>query len=383
MKVAIITPFYQPSIGGVESIARDTAEELVRRGHDVSVLTTTHANSWIKVANPGLKIINEVKIYRLKPSFLRIGYATLMRDIKGTIKELNPDIIHSHCLHPHLFQVAKWKKTCNYKVIAQLHYPEVTGIDHFSAKLTYRPIMCYLKKEQHEIDAFIAHTNLERQWLINKGIEKRKIFKVSFPCVPQKLLEYNSESTLGFELDSKRILLYIGRITWRKGLHILLQALRPLLNEIKDVVAIIAGPRDEEYYKKLLNITNQLNLSNRVIFKSSLSEEEKYQYMLSCTVFIMPSIKDYTPATLIEAQALGKPVVSTTVGAIPEIVKNGETGLLVEPENPEKLAKAIKWLLLEEDKRKSIGMKARQLVVKNFSLKVAVDKLEKLYITSK
>jgi len=67
--------------------------------------------------------------------------------------------------------------------------------------------------------------------------------------------------------------------------------------------------------------------------------------MANCSVFICPTLADYHPIVLVEAQALGKPVISTKVGAIPEIVSNGKTGLLVEPGDEAELANAITTLL--------------------------------------
>lgn len=379
MRVAIIAPFYPPSIGGVEAIARDTAEGLACRGHEVSIMTTTCDNAWVKISDSGIEVRNKVIVHRLKPSLLTIGYATLMKNLRKRLEKFNPDIVHSHSLHPHLFQAIKWKLNFGYKLVAQLHYPEVTGIDHLSAKLTYPLVIRYLVMQQGEVDAFIVHTCAEERWLIAKGVDSQRVFKVNYPCVPSKLLSYNSNSAYKPKFAARHTLLYIGRITWRKGVHVFLQALQDLLNEVKNVVAIIAGPRDEKYYKMLLKLVDELNLNDHVVFKQPLSEYDKYQYMSSCMVFVSPSIKDIHPITLVEAQALGKPVVSTSVGAIPEIVKNEETGLLVEPENPKQLAEAIKRLILSENERRVMGSRARGWVKENFLLEATVDRLETIY----
>ncbi|MGQ9468449.1 MAG: glycosyltransferase family 4 protein, partial [Nitrososphaerales archaeon] len=318
-------------------------------------------------------------VHRLNPSLFRIGYATLMKGLKERLKEFKPDIIHSHNLHPHLFQAVSWKFDLGYKLVAQLHYPEVTGIDHFSAKLSYPLSMKYLIMQQGKIDAFIVHTCAEERWLIDKGVDAQKVFKVNYPCVPSKLLRHDSNSVYKLEFTAKHTLLYIGRVTWRKGIHMLLQALPDVVNGVKDIAVIIAGTRDEKYYKMLLKLVDELSLNDYVIFKQALSERDKYEYMSSCTLFVSPSIKDIHPITLVEAQALGKPVISTTVGAIPEIVKNEETGLLVEPENPKQLAKAIKRLVLRENERRIIGAKARQWVKENFLLEATVNRLETIY----
>jgi glycosyltransferase involved in cell wall biosynthesis len=237
--------------------------------------------------------------------------------------------------------------------------------------------MQYLRLKQHGIDMFFVHTNLERDLLINDGIEERKIHKVTYPCIASKFLE-----RLSFKREhaSSFTILYIGRIAYRKGIHILLEALPNIIEYSGDVVALIAGPKEEEYYKKLLQLVDVLNLRKYVILKQALSEQEKYEYMRSCQVFVSPSIRDYTPVTLIEAQAFGKPVVSTRVGAIPEIVNKGHTGLLVAPKNAKELAEAIKWLILNENERRSMGLNARRWVKDNFLLENTINQIERLYI---
>lgn len=385
MRIVIITPFYPPSIGGVENIARDTAEELARRGHEVSVITTTHNNVWKKISEPGVETKNGVITRRLSPSLLKVGYAALMKGLKEAIENLRPDLVHSHNLHPHLFQAVKWKDKFGYKVVAQLHYPEAAGVDHFSARLMYHMAMRYLKQKQDSIDAFVVHTNLEKSWLIGKGLDEKKVCKLNYPCVPSTLLKkrekYSAETARGLSMREieKQILLYIGRLTRRKGVHTLLQALPGVISEVRDVITVIAGPADEKYYEMLLTLTHRLKLNSHVVFRQPLSEEQKYEFMLGCSVFVSPSIKDYTPVTLVEAQALGKPVVSTTVGAIPEIVRDQETSLLVEPENPEQLASAINFVVSNDRKRRAMGVKAKQWINENFLLEATIDRLENLY----
>jgi len=379
VRISIITPFYPRSIGGVEKITSDTAEELARRGSEVSVITTTYNNAWEKIAELGSEVVGDVEVHRLQPSLLKLGYATLMSGLKEKLVTLRPDIVHSHNLHPHLFQVIRWKAELGYRIVAQLHYPEATRISHLSARLMHPTAIWYLKKKQREIDTFIVHSNLERRWLIGNGIREKKVYRMNYPCVSHKLLEYNPKSAFKSRIDSEHILLYIGRIVWEKGLHILLQALPEVLSDIKDVVAVMAGPKNKKYYGELLKIAKKLDLNSHVIFKSAVFGEEKSQYMRNCTIFVSPSINDYTPATLIEAQAFGKAVISTTVGAIPEIVQDTNTGLLVRKEDPKELASAIKWLLLNDREREQMGKRARKMVKDKFLLESTVNDLEKMY----
>ena len=287
MKVLIISPFYSPSMGGVETIVKQTAEELVRRNYTVSVITTTHSNSWVKLSETGVKSENGVTVYRLKPQ-LKLGFASLMGGLGKIIKNEKPDIIHSHDLHPHLFQAIRLRNAENFKIVAQLHFPAATGIDSRGAKLAYPVITRLLKRQQKQVDAFIVHTDLEGTWLTDKGFDKIRINKLRYPCFDLKRFENSIEGLDQSVSQSKLVapdLLYVGRVTDRKGLHVLLHALPLVTNTIKNVTLLIAGHADQKYYESLVALVNELNLSNNVVFSDALSEEAKYELMRKCKVF--------------------------------------------------------------------------------------------------
>jgi glycosyltransferase involved in cell wall biosynthesis len=169
-------------------------------------------------------------------------------------------------------------------------------------------------------------------------------------------------------------LLYLGRVVPKKGLYISLRALSVLDN----AELVIAGLYETQYFEKLQRLVAKLKLEDRVKFEGKVTEEEKIDLMSSCSVLVCPTLADYHPIVLLEAQALGVPVIATKVGAIPEIVINDETGLLVEPNDELELAKAIEILLNNGALRLSFSRKAREFA-KNFTVEKAVDNLEILY----
>lgn len=379
MKIIIISPFYFPSMGGVEAIVKQTADELARRKNKVAVITTNYSNSWVKLSEPNVSEENGVTVHRLKPR-IKLGFASFMDHLTDVILKEKPDIVHCHNLHPHLFQAINVKSDCQFKLVAQMHYPAATGIDGLGAKLAYPIVTSLLRRRQLKVDAFIVHTNLEKNWLIDEGFAESKIHKLNYPCVSSRLLkDVNSIKRKDSVFPKKPDLLYIGRIARRKGLHIFLQALPSIINNFKDLTVVVAGPTDQKYYKELLSLAAKLTLGENVFFSQALSEEAKYSVMNECKIFVVPSIKDYTPVTLIEAQALGKPVISTLTGAIPEIVQDNLTGLLVEPENPLALAKAIERLLSSKEERDFMGKSSLQWIQQNFLLDEVIDKLYTIY----
>ena len=137
MRVAIVCSYYPwpPSVGGVETIVRNVSMELAKRGHEVYVVTTPFdVTTMRQVSTYGVEERDGVIIYKLKAGRLRVGYARLLKELKETLKEIRPEIVHEHNLHPHLFQLAKWKDDYDYKLVAELHHPAV-NLDFFTQKI--------------------------------------------------------------------------------------------------------------------------------------------------------------------------------------------------------------------------------------------------------
>jgi len=374
MRIAIVCPYYPwpPSVGGVETIVRNVSIELAKRGHEVHVVTTPFdVTTQKQVTDFDMEERNGVIIHKLKPGNVKIGYARFLKGLKETIERIKPEVVHSHNLHPHLFQLARWKSGIGYKLIAELHHPAIE-LDFMIQKLAMPFAAMGLKLVSGAIDIFVAHTTLEKEWLSSKGIHSNKIALVRFPAIPSKLV--------GYEACSMNLgdIVYLGRIVYRKGLHVLLKALSIAKQHFNEIKASIAGPSDPRYLKSLKKLINKLRLENNVFLVGTVAEEKKYEFIKSHKIFVLPSLKEYTPGVLLEAQALGIPVIATNTGAVSEMMINGITGILVKPSDELELAKAMKMLLKDDRLRRSFSIKAREFV-KNFTLEKTVNKLEKLY----
>jgi len=233
--------------------------------------------------------------------------------------------------------------------------------------------MKMLKAITKRIDVFIEHTQLERMWLERHGIDQRKVKVMFMPHINSSLLVYKSS----ISRNNYRVI-FLGRVVPRKGVHILIKAFYNVKAQIPEAKLVIAGPEDPEYKEKLMKLVEKLSIVNDAMFVGSVSEEEKIRLITTSRVFCLPALADYHPIVLIEAQALGIPVIASKVGAIPEIVINKKTGILVEPGNVDETAKAIVTLLTDEKLWKEMSLNARAFA-QQFTLEKRVDKLEALY----
>ena len=382
MKVAIITPFYRPSIGGVEYIVYHTAMELVKRGYAVHVITLCYDNRWKVISNPGTVTEQGIVVHRLNPSFIRLGYATIMRGLKEILQKIDPDIVHCHNLHPHLFQAIKWKESMKYRLVAQLHYPVATGLDHFSARLLYRFAIKILVAKQGIVDFFVAHTNLERNWLIEEGISNKRVKVIRYPCIPDSLFNYAPTDDIHNRLSADIVITYISRIHPRKGQHLLIQASKYLQKELKDFKIYMAGPiSDKGYLKSLRNMIEKLNLKKHLMLDPrALSNKEKLDAIASADICAFTSTNDYTPVVVLEALALNTPVVATTVGAIPELLATDSYDrdlaelVCIVPPVPREIANAIQLLI---SRLNGASLNKLQRIAFSHKISTLVDSLEK------
>lgn len=117
-------------------------------------------------------------------------------------------------------------------------------------------------------------------------------------------------------------------------------------------------------------------LGNDVVLTGSIPNA--YKYLKAFDVFVLPSVKEGFPYTILEAMAAGLPIVATDVGAVPEILENQKNGLIVPPANAEILAKAIKNLIDNPQKTQELGKNAAE-AVKKFNLNQMVEKTKIVY----
>lgn len=153
------------------------------------------------------------------------------------------------------------------------------------------------------------------------------------------------------------------RILKRKCIPELLQSILRVKQHYPDIKLLIAG-RDGPGKTWLENMIMELGLQENVEYLGEVSKKKKIELMQSCAIYVQPSIYEGFGLAIAEAMSCGAPVISTAVGAVPEVV--GDGGLLIKECNPDLLEESIIDLLNSPDTRKKIGEKARERIVQNF-----------------
>jgi colanic acid/amylovoran biosynthesis glycosyltransferase len=164
-----------------------------------------------------------------------------------------------------------------------------------------------------------------------------------------------------------------GRMVAAKGHRILLEALAPLVAEGVELTCTLIGDGPER--RSLEALSSRLGISRQVRFLGAQAHHATLAEVAQADVFVLASFAEGLPVALMEAMALGVPCVSTTIAAIPELIEDGENGLLVSPSNVQALSGALRRLAEDADFRRKLGQRARVTAEAHYNLAKNLDLL--------
>ena len=237
---------------------------------------------------------------------------------------------------------------------------------------------------------FLALRLCDRVMAVSEGI-KTDLVKhgVNQSCISmiQNAVEscYTDESAIQNRAEKRRLfsikehemlLGFTGRLSQEKGLRYLIEACF-LLNQAglpTKVLIIGDGPQRNELEK----LASSKNLCHQVLFVGF--QKDVHNWLPALDAFVLPSVTEGTPMSLLEAMSWGLPVVASDVGGIPQIIDSEKNGVLVPPRQPEKIKEAIYRLYINKDFRKSIGLEARKTVESKYGIRNWLYKIESEYL---
>lgn len=188
---------------------------------------------------------------------------------------------------------------------------------------------------------------------------------------------YNPCPETGREIiEKENEFLYAGTVNARKGYADLIRAFAKIAAKYPDWKVVIAGNGEIEQGRYL---AEQLGLSERVVFLGWVSGNKKDQAFRKAEVFCLPSYAEGFPMAVLDAWAYGLPVITTPVGGIPDVARDGENMLLFDPGNIHLLAKQMERLIKDVDLRAKISAASRDFANNKFNIRVINVQLGKLY----
>lgn len=184
-----------------------------------------------------------------------------------------------------------------------------------------------------------------------------------------------TKRTLGIDAD-KKVVSIVGRVCREKGHVEMIRAMKSVTAEHKDAHLMMVGRVVPGFEDELESELSEAKLHHRVTLTG---ERQDIPALLDAvSISAMPSYIETFGVAAVEAMARSKPVVASRVGGLPEVVKDGQTGILVDLE-PDDIAKAVSYLLTNDHEREAMGIRARQAVEERFTTQRMVDRFESIY----
>lgn len=284
------------------------------------------------------------------------------------------DIIHVHWPLPHALMGYAAKLGCRGRLVCTFHGVEVTWVN---ARMRF--LKPYLRWVLRVSDAITVNSSFTQAQV--RTIGRSEPFIVPFGAGLPGELPAGEDGAARH--DHPRDILFIGRLVERKGVRFLLEALPHVRMKIPDVRATVVG--DGPLRAELESQARELDVAGIVTFTGVVSTTDLRRLFERTDLFVLPAVVDAMGCTeglgvvIIEAMSYGKPVVASDVGGIPDVVKHGETGLLVPPGNPSELASAITAVLDDADYAARLGARGRRRASEAFSWGAIARRIEDLY----
>ncbi|OQY10624.1 MAG: hypothetical protein B6I28_00685 [Fusobacteriia bacterium 4572_132] len=368
MKIALFSDTITEGYGGVTVYVRNLALFLHEQGNDVKIFVWNSKE--IKEEEkkfcarfPSFNIIKKVNG--------KAGFSPIK--MINRIRKFNPDIIHNHSQFTMGVHAIFISKLLNVPLLNHYHTYLEQQLNYFpkalrkTKKITIPMIRGWTTKFFDSSDIVIVPTEIIKKYLLEIGVRKR-IEVLPFGINLDKFKFAKTE-------NSKFTLLHVGRLTKEKKVEELLYSFEKFSKDKKVTLLIIGdGPEKE----RLIDLVNELKIDDKVLFKGWISGEKLPQLYNSADVFITLSEMETFGIVVLEAMACGLPVIGANALAIPELVKQGKNGFLVDSKNRIDVANKINILYEDKELRKKMAEESLKYS-KEYSKKKVFNKLEKIY----
>jgi len=370
VRIAQVSPWFYPHLGGVESHVQGLSRELAARGHEVTVITARHTSS-----APERESVDGFDIIRVKPRMivLRTPIAPKMRPL---IRGLDVDVIHAH-LPPPL--------SAHYAADAA----EQRGLP---LVLTYHcdveipsPVGALIETLYRRS---LGASTLDRAAKVivttrTYAATSRAVWRQTPVVIPNAVDAHHFHpevdgSSVRTKLRIPRdrpVVLLVGRIVAHKGVEHFIEAARYL----PGVSLVVAG--EGSSLEAMERLAATLGVQDRVQFLGRVSQENLPKVYAACDVFVLPSVSRLEAFGIValEAMATGKPVVVADIPGVREIIEDGREGLLADPMNPQDLARKIQALLADPGLRAEMGRRGREKVLAAFTTETVAQQVLDVY----
>ena len=374
MKILVATPIYPPEIGGPATYAKELAKHLHEK-HNITIVAYTD----VRGPFPGTKLIAVSKKQplpvRLVKFFLAVWKASQWCDLiyvqNAMAAGLPVALVSIFRKKPFVLKFVgdeAWERATQHKLIdSRLE----EFLEHPSGGLKIRLMMM--------VQGFVlrrASIVITPSKYLGQAIEK------AYGINPSRVVtNYNAtEDTEKLPFEPTRVrhqIMTTARLVAWKGVRGIIEGVRILKQRYPDIRLMIAGDGPE--MSDLQSLSQKLDVRDEVIFLGKVSRAETWRLRKNSEVYVLNSTYEGLPHTVLTSFAAEIPVVATNIPGTNEAVYGEDTGLLVEPEHPEEVARAIERLFEDEALRKRLVLNGKKLLENKFSWQTHIENLESIF----
>jgi glycosyltransferase involved in cell wall biosynthesis len=399
---------YEPVVGGAELHLKEVSEGLVKRGHEVTVITSNTAYQYDTRTSkfgglPEKDVINGVRVIRVRPEAKWIG-PVLKRwaELKGGYRSLSwllsPDGCNMLLTPPRMLSVIPEILRVKADIVVSMNWYHPTGYHaylarrlkpftlvgipllHTAAAWAHRPIF---RNMIRQCDAMIVNTRHEADFVAERGARRVEVAGVGVH--PEAFAKHDRElMRRRYGLGSFPVIGFVGRQNQNKGADILIEAMKRVWKWNEKARLVLAGncsPRPDD----LDSFLDRFSEAERakILRIENFPESEKVSLYDAFDVFALPSTDESFGISYLEDWLCKKPVIGSRIGSVRCVIQDGEDGLLVEHRDSVDLGDKLVRLLSDPEMCLKMGERGYKKTVESFTWPKVINRVERLFMELK
>jgi glycosyltransferase involved in cell wall biosynthesis len=367
-RIRILELIDKPFLGGGQVTVLTLARGLDRGKFEVLVASGE--------GGPLIEALREIGVRHIPVTLGKLTGPSAIREIAAVLKENAIDVLHTHGGVAGLYGRRAARKAGTPAVVHTVHGIHYLHYRNPLARWAFILLERWLSRSTDAV-VFVSVADMERAARLRVARPpKSRLIRNGVRPVPSESLRDPAAVRKEVGAVGRPLVVAISRLHRQKGVSYLLRAASLVRRELPQVKVVVAGggplARTLEAELKVLKLEDSVSL---------LGERTDAPDLLAAAdLFVLPSLWEGLPYVLVEAAALGKPIVAANIDGVREVIRNGVDGLLVKPRDPAALAASMLFLLKDSEFARRLGESARVAIPPKFSVERMIGETEALYL---